>query len=154
MNIETTIERNVHRASKAINRNVNRTTSKVENTFGTIKEAAVDGLHLGMGLVAMVSQNIGSFVKDTVEYGEKVEKKQLKLLKNLQSGAVDRVKGLLSIGENPPARKKATVKRKVKTAAKRTATRIAKAGKKAHRTASRKVAKATGRTGKAKHASR
>jgi polyhydroxyalkanoate synthesis regulator phasin len=94
------VERNIPRTINKVDKEVRRTAGRLEDTFDSLKNVAYDGLHLGVGLVAMVSENLSSFFKDTVEYGEKVEKRQLRKLSELRSDAVKRVKGIFSQTED------------------------------------------------------
>ena len=94
------VDRNIPRTINKVDREVRRTAGRLEDTLDSIKNVAYDGLHLGVGLVAMVSENLSSFFKDTVEYGEKIEKRQLRKLSELKSDAVKRVKGVFSQTED------------------------------------------------------
>ncbi len=86
-------------SESTINRKVRRATSELGNRFDSIKNFAFDSLHLGVGLVALASENIGAFVKDTVKYGEKVEKQHLRRFATLRSDATRRVKNIISFGK-------------------------------------------------------
>jgi hypothetical protein len=94
------VDRNMPKAFNSVDRGVRRTAGTLESTFDSIRNVAYDGLHLGVGLVAIVSENLSSFFKETVDYGEKVERKQLRKLSSLKSDAVDRVKGIFSVGKD------------------------------------------------------
>ncbi|MEW6731274.1 MAG: phasin family protein [Acidobacteriota bacterium] len=87
-------------------------TAALEHTFDTIKDAAYKGLHLGMGLAAMISENIGNFVEDTVKHGEKVERQQLRRLSSIRRDIAD----VFSFGRSTYQRAQNTVENTIEDA--------------------------------------
>jgi hypothetical protein len=96
MALQSMIDRNIPRAINRIDKGVRRTAG----TLDSIKSVAYDGLHLGVGLVALATENLGSFVRETVKYGEKVEKREMRRLEEFRSDAVKRVRGMFRFGKS------------------------------------------------------
>lgn len=85
-------------ARTTINANLRQTSNMLWAPIDTIQDVAAKSMRLGVGLAAMVTENIGDFIRDTVEYGEKVERRQLRRLSELQSDTMDRVRGIFAFG--------------------------------------------------------
>ncbi len=93
------INANLRKTASRVNADIDKVGGAFSNTLETIQNVASKSLYLGVGLAAVVSDNIGDFVKDTVEYGEKIEKRQMRRLAEFRSDLVDRVKEMFGFSK-------------------------------------------------------